>query len=224
MEAGILAIWNGCAPEGEAEYERWYMAEHLPERLGVPGFRFGRRYESVSATPKYFTFYETDTPDVLASASYVARLGNPTARTRRVMPSFRDMNRTVCRKAAAFGDGLIGAHALSLRFRRRPDAAEAAALRAALLGEIRACPGVVAGQLWLVVDLDVPALAAETGLRGRPDDSIGGALVVETSWAEEAAALQSKLRDLPARSGFAGEAELGLYRFLCQLSNQGDRT
>lgn len=223
MEAGILAIWNGCAPEGEAEYERWYMAEHLPERVGVPGFRFGRRYEAVSAAPKYFTFYETDTPEVLASAPYVARLGNPTTWTRRVMPFFRDMNRTVCHKAASFG-GLIGAHAVSLRFRRRPDAAEAAKFRAALLGDIQACPGVAAGQLWLAVDLEVPALAAETGLRGRPDDTIGGALVVETSWAEEAVALQSRLRELPGELGFAGEAELGLYRFLCQLSNQGDRT
>jgi len=47
--AGILAIWNDCAPEGYDHFERWYIREHLQERVGVPGFRFGRRYEAVSA-------------------------------------------------------------------------------------------------------------------------------------------------------------------------------
>ncbi len=218
MEAGILAIWNGCAPEGEAEYEHWYMREHFPERVGVPGFRFGRRYEALSAALKYFTFYETESPEVLASTAYIARLGNPTAWTRRVMPSFRDMNRTICRKTAFFGDKSIGGHSVTLQFSGPPDAAQAVWLRQILLDDIRAWPGVVAGQLWLAVNFEVAALAAETGLRGRPDDSIGAALVIETVWADEASKLQSYLRDLPSRSGIAGEVEIGCYRFLCQLA------
>lgn len=223
MEAGILAIWNGCAPEGEAEYERWYMREHLSERVGVPGFRFGRRYEALSAALKYFTFYETKSPEVLASAAYITRLGNPTAWTRRVMPSFRDMNRTVCRKMVSFGDESIGGHAVTVRFAARPNATQTAWLGQTLLDEIRACPGVVAGQLWIAVDLEVPALAAETGLRGRLDDSIGAALMVETSWVDEAMQLETHLHDLPSRSGVAGEVEIGSYRFLCQRARQGGR-
>ena len=46
LAGGILAAWNDCAPEGLAEYEHWY-AHHLAERVGVPGFREGRRYEAV---------------------------------------------------------------------------------------------------------------------------------------------------------------------------------
>ena len=46
--AGILAVWNDCAPEGLAHFERWYNREHLQERVAVPGFRRGRRYEAVA--------------------------------------------------------------------------------------------------------------------------------------------------------------------------------
>ena len=42
MSAGILAIWNDCAPGLEARYEHWYRSEHLVERVSVPGFRSGR--------------------------------------------------------------------------------------------------------------------------------------------------------------------------------------
>ena len=37
MPAGILAVFNDCAPEGFEHFERWYIREHLQERVGVPG-------------------------------------------------------------------------------------------------------------------------------------------------------------------------------------------
>ena len=68
--AGILAIWNDCAPEGYDHFERWYIREHLQERVGVPGFRFGRRYQLVSGgNRQFFAFYEVETPAVLSSPS-----------------------------------------------------------------------------------------------------------------------------------------------------------
>ena len=77
-DPGILALWNDCAEEGMADYERWYMAQHLPERDGVTGFRFGRRYVRVEGDRRYFTYYELDRPEVLWSDEYLERLGNPT--------------------------------------------------------------------------------------------------------------------------------------------------
>lgn len=78
--AGILAIWNDCASEGYDHFERWYIREHLQERVGVPGFRFGRRYEAVSgADRRFFAFYEVESPDVLSSKAYVDRLPPPSA-------------------------------------------------------------------------------------------------------------------------------------------------
>ena len=70
---GILAIWNDIEPEGYEHFERWYNREHLQERVGVPGFRFGRRYEAVSGGDRrFFAFYEVDSPAVLTSPAYHA--------------------------------------------------------------------------------------------------------------------------------------------------------
>ena len=73
MEAlpGILAIWNDCAPGREAEFEEWYQHEHFHERIAVPGFLLGRRYEAVSGQPQYFNLYLTQSADVLKSAAYI---------------------------------------------------------------------------------------------------------------------------------------------------------
>ena len=93
---GILSIWNDMDVEHEDFYEQWYMNEHFPERLGVPGFRRGRRYEAVEADRMYFSFYELDSPDVLFSEAYLARLNAPTAWTQRIMSVvLKGMFRTV---------------------------------------------------------------------------------------------------------------------------------
>lgn len=34
---GLLAVWNDIAAEDEAEFNAWYVEEHVPERLGIPG-------------------------------------------------------------------------------------------------------------------------------------------------------------------------------------------
>jgi hypothetical protein len=47
---GILAIFNNAAPGREAEFDEWFQHEHLAERLAVPGFLLGRRYEAVSGS------------------------------------------------------------------------------------------------------------------------------------------------------------------------------
>src|SRR6185503_14927961 len=151
--AGILAIWNDCTPEGYDHFERWYIREHLQERVGVPGFRFGRRYEAVSgADRRFFAFYEVESPDVLSSKAYVDRLEAPTPWTLEAMKAFRNMVRTVCDLRIAAGD-LIGSHAVVLR----ADGAmaptpEAATLVESLAGE----PGVARVQLWTAATKQTP--------------------------------------------------------------------
>ena len=80
--AGILAIWNDCSAEDTEGYEKWYLGEHLVERLSIPGFRWGRRYRRLSgaseALPEYMTYYETDSAEVLTSQGYLARVNDPT--------------------------------------------------------------------------------------------------------------------------------------------------
>ena len=69
--SGILAIWNDCKIGEEFLYEKWYQGEHLHDRVSIPGFKLGRRHKSVDRTPKYFTYYETTSAEVLFSEAYL---------------------------------------------------------------------------------------------------------------------------------------------------------
>lgn len=106
--SGVLSIWNGIAPGHEAEFLRWHVTEHIPERLSVPGFLRARRYVAHGTHPAFFNFYEVEAPDVLGSAPYRARLDDPTEWTRRVVPHFVDTSRTLCRVAESRGHGIAG--------------------------------------------------------------------------------------------------------------------
>jgi hypothetical protein len=181
---GVLAVWNDVDPAAEAEFNAWYLAEHLPERLAVPGFRRARRWWNPGGSPRYFTFYEVDGPEVLASAPYRERLDNPTPRTRAIMPAFRGMSRTVCRVAASVGDAMGGVAAV-VRLSPGPGEAEALTARLpALLEE----PGIVAAHLWQGDEGASRVDAAETRLRAGADSVIDWALVVEATRPDELAA------------------------------------
>src|SRR3954468_22698811 len=128
-EPGILAIFNDVRPGREAEFEAWFQGEHLPERLVVPGFIFGRRHQAISASCGYFNFYLVEQPAVLTSKPYLERLDNPTPMTKKVMSDiFINMNRTLCRRTVRKG-GFRGAYTVAVRFNAAPDEAT---LKAAL--------------------------------------------------------------------------------------------
>jgi hypothetical protein len=210
--AGILAVWNDIAPEGYEHFERWYNREHLMERVGVPGFRFGRRYEALSgADRRFFAFYEVDAPDVLSSPAYLGRLDNPTPWTGQAMQSFRDMVRTVCDVRAAAGD-LAGAYAVVLR---ADDAMAPTPAADALVAELAARDGVGRAQLWTAAGRQTRADTAEMRIRGK-DRLIAGALVVECLRRSDAERVASQLGGgAPAALGVSGSLVTGVYALLC---------
>jgi hypothetical protein len=121
---GVLAIWSDAVPEHEEEFNDWYTNQHLPERVGVPGFRRGRRY--VKDTPgelRYFTLYETADIGVLESAPYLERLNNPTDWTRRAMPFFSNGSRAAMTVASSAGAG-VGGLAATIEFSPGAEQAE----------------------------------------------------------------------------------------------------
>ena len=63
------------AEEGWAFNYMWHLTEHMPERVGIPGFNRGRRFRAAdSAThPALFTLYECDTMQVLQGQDYTNR-------------------------------------------------------------------------------------------------------------------------------------------------------
>jgi hypothetical protein len=105
---GALAIWHTIVAEAETDYWRWHDREHIPERVGVPGFLRGRRYRSLERSLDYLDFYEVEDPDTLRSVAYLARLNDPTPWTRRMVPHFRDTLRVGYRVASSAGRGQGG--------------------------------------------------------------------------------------------------------------------
>ena len=100
---GLLAVWNDIAAEDEAEFNAWYVEEHVPERLGIPCILSARRYRDAGAPHSYAAIYDTASLAALTAPVYLERLANPTPRTQAIMPRFRNMTRAACEIAADFG-------------------------------------------------------------------------------------------------------------------------
>ena len=112
---GVVTIWHDLLPEAKDNFYEWHNREHMPERVGIPGFRRGRRYIALQGTPEYFNLYEADSPEVLSGQDYLQRLNAPTPWTREVVASFRNVVRGICRVLYSGGVGQ-GAVMLTLRF------------------------------------------------------------------------------------------------------------
>ena len=207
---GILAIFNNVAPGREDEFEEWFQHEHLAERIAVPGFLLGRRHEAISARPRYFNYYLTQSPDVLNSAAYLGRLDKPTPMTRTVMSEiFKDMIRTVCRRTFRLGT-MRGTNVVTVRLGEAPAEATLKATVERLIQD----KAVACGEVWQATDpLEFP-VSLEERLRGG-DRKIAACLLLETLRAPEAEKIAAALAN-----EFAG-ADVGVYRLLCEITAGG---
>ena len=113
----VIAIWNGIAEGGRAEFYAWHVIEHMPERLSIPGFLRGRRYRAVDGGthPEFFTLYELQSFEVASSQDYLDRLNAPTPWTKKATAAFRDTSRGLARVLMSTGPGPGGA-LTTLRF------------------------------------------------------------------------------------------------------------
>ena len=83
---GLLMVWVDVPQDKEKDFNRWYNEEHLPERLSIPGFLSGARYEAVKGGPKHLAVYELENVGVLESDAYRRVQANPTEGTKRFGP------------------------------------------------------------------------------------------------------------------------------------------
>jgi hypothetical protein len=161
---GLVAIWNDIASEGREAFYEWHNREHLPERIGIPGFIRGRRYIAKYGQPEYFTLHEAESPEVLSGQDYLNRLNNPTAWTQKIIPIyFRNMSRGICRVKFSLSCG-DGGYLLTLRLapvEGRESELETA-LRHHLLPPMIDAPGVVGVHLGIA---DIAASEIETAER-----------------------------------------------------------
>jgi hypothetical protein len=202
---GILAIFNNVAAGREAEFDEWFQREHLAERIALPGFVLGRRYEAISGDRRFFNYYLTQSPEVLTSAAYLDRVNTPTPMTRRIMSEvFRDMVRTVCRRVLVRG-AARGTAAMTVRFDQAPDTETLAEMIETQLKD----HNVACGEAWSAVDTGLAA-SQEEQLRGG-DRRIAACLVIETLRVVDAQRMAAALADR-----FAG-ASIGVFRLLCEI-------
>jgi hypothetical protein len=196
---GVLVIWHGITPEGDLEMVRWHDREHVAERVGIPGFLRGRRYDRPDRRLEYLDLYETETVETVRSAPYVLRLNFPTPWTRRVLPHFRDTVRLGCRVVETAGRGQGGA-AVTLRL--RPAAGREADLErwlrqaapAALLDET----GVIGVHVLRTVAETTRVKTAEGKLKGgevaAAEEPWPWVLLVETGGVDFAQAIAERFR------------------------------
>lgn len=222
LGTGLLSVWNDIDAADEAAFNDWYRSEHLAERVGIPGFLRARRYHALDAgeAPAYGALYETETPEVMASAAYRRRLDDPTPLTVASLARFRNMHRTVCRIAASFGRGVGGALAA---LRPVPPEDQAAAFDRWLGGDalpaVAAEPGIVGAHLARAVPELTRNDSVETRAREGPDRIDGRLVLVEAASPEAARrALDRHLSpDAIARYGVDARTESALYRMIHAL-------
>jgi hypothetical protein len=102
-----VAMWWDVADDVRAEWEEWHTVEHMPERLGIPGFLRGTRWTDGQGA--YFVLYEAATLETVTTGPYLARLNDPTPWSRRMMPHHRNMVRSLCAVRCSYGEGVPAA-------------------------------------------------------------------------------------------------------------------
>jgi len=194
---GVVAIWNGIRPEGRADFFEWHNREHMPERVGIPGFVRGRRYDAIDARPEFFTLYETRSAAVLSGPDYLARLNAPTEWTRRATAHFTDTARSLCRVALSLGSA-VGGWMMTWRYEDdHPDLERK-------LRELASAPGIV-GVHWCIADRAASGIETEEK-KGRPKNAVP-AFVLMVEGAGDREPLEAACNGISIRG-----AERGLYR------------
>lgn len=221
LGTGAVAIWHDVAPEGRAEFYSWHGKEHMPERVGIPGFLRGRRYGAIEADLEFFNLYETRSPDVLVGPDYLDRLNDPTPWTRSTVKHFRHVFRSLCRVAATSGSGQ-GGLVSTWRYDVAPKNADAHVDRLAngLLPAI-AADGKVAGAHLLVADTEASAIdTVERQARSEANKVPRWILMVE-GWSDPEpfqVFCREVLSDGVLAGTGAGPAEYGLYQLQASVT------
>ncbi|MBA4219762.1 hypothetical protein [Bosea sp. (in: a-proteobacteria)] len=213
---GAVAIWHDIAPEGRAEFYAWHGEEHMPERVGIPGFLRGRRYVAIDADLEFFNLYEAQSVEVLKGQDYAARVNAPTPWTFSAVKHFRSVARAICRVSHTSGPAQGGLIA-TLRYDVPDNIASAhkAALLRGLVPDLLATRGV-AGVHLLTADAQASGIAtAEQKARG-VDNAVPRWVLLVEGWGDEAEFVALARDQLAAEAlqalGGEGPFSLGLYR------------
>ena len=214
-----IAMWWDVPPEVRTEWEDWHSHEHMPERLGIPGFLRGTRWVAHSGEPSYFVLYETRDLKTMTSGAYLDRLNNPTPWSRQMMPHHRNMIRSLCRVRASFGGGLAQALA-TIRFSPSPRSRGSAVkwLSAEVLPSLPQRKGLTGAYLLESLATDVPR-TEEHEIRGMDARADCVLLICGYDAGAVKAVVAAELSKLEAHGALPGRID-GFYRCAYSLTSR----
>jgi hypothetical protein len=74
----LMAVSMSVPESAEADVEAWYVEEHIPMLLAVPGWRRSRRYALSSGDgPRYLSLHEIDSHSAFDEPAYKAAISTP---------------------------------------------------------------------------------------------------------------------------------------------------
>lgn len=86
------------APEWEGDFNDWYNTEHIPLRMGAPGFTSAQRYRA-NEGPAYLAVYEMETAAALKTPEYHVIKGQPGERTKRMLSDVTGFTRYIANES-----------------------------------------------------------------------------------------------------------------------------
>ena len=101
---GLLAIWARIDSEYVVEYRKWQNCEHMTERVTIPGFFSGQRYQGASEDNYFLMMYETVDPTIMSSEPYLHAINNATDWTREALSHYSDTIRAIYRLICSCGE------------------------------------------------------------------------------------------------------------------------
>ncbi len=168
---GLMMFLANFEPQHQQAYRQWHNAEHVPERVGIPGFLLGRRYLSADDATRFLMCYDTLGEQVLVSDAYLRALNHPTPWTREALTWFRNPDRNVYTLRASWGAAAPSAAPVLAVARFDAGALDAAALPA----------GVSRGALYGLDSAGSSVRTQEAGIHGARSAMDGGLLWLECS-------------------------------------------
>ncbi|WP_210583319.1 hypothetical protein [Streptomyces sp. GESEQ-35] len=218
----FMAVWHDIQTEDEVEYNQWHTVQHMPERVGVPGFTAGRRYVDWNLPlHRYFTLYEGERLDTFSSEPYRERLNNPTEWTTRMQPHFTNFVRSACTTLSTsgigFGGALLTIRAYSTGNGRAALEEAAGSLQEQLSGQ----HGVTGIHLGWAEPETTRVRTAETDLRRLTGEEVFDAvLMVEGIGRREVEAVTPSAQKLLGQIGGIRDGEAAVYDLAYLLTSQ----
>ena len=187
-----VTMWWDIPAHVRADWEEWHTVEHMPERVGIPGFLRGTRWVGMRDEGTYFVLYETAELATITAGPYLERLNHPTPWSQRMMPHHKNMVRSLCAVRGGYGGGMPYAMA-TVRFSPAKEPPSPPRRK-----------GVTCAYL-LQSPVAAPA-TAEQKMRGGGDKGIDWALLVG---GYDASAVEAAAREAAPRDAIVGVYRLG---------------